>query len=196
MGEIDIMHIFDKGVEKFNDGFFGLHFLKLSVQTRILMHGQTSHKLFKQKKNDKLYVNQTSCLLHGIGGKERKCLLLEFLPSGPVCWRTEKLSYGRGAGTVPSLGCPSHRPDRHASLCYKRCRDGYKNFGCCICYKGWSTYGRGVGIALVQQCPSHRPDLHVGLCYKKCRTGYTGVSSYVDTKSTWMVVFKVFSGST
>ena len=87
-------------------------------------------------------------------------------------------------------------PDRHASLCYKRCRDGYTNFGCCICYKGWSTYGRGVGIALVQQCPSHRPDLHVGLCYKKCRTGYTGVSSYVDTKSTWMVVFKVFSGST
>ena len=96
--------------------------------------------------------------------------------SGPVCWKNQKKSYGRDIGTIPLLRCPSHRPDKHASLCYKRCRSGYKNFGCCICYKGWSTYGRGVGIAQEQYCRSSSLTLHHGYCYKKCRTNYYGVS--------------------
>ena len=95
---------------------------------------------------------------------------------GPVCWKNKELSYGRGAGTLPQSRCPSHRPVRHASLCYKRCRSGYKSFGCCICYKGWKTYGRGVGIALERYCPSGL-EMDGGLCYRPCRDDYKGVSS-------------------
>ena len=94
--------------------------------------------------------------------------------SGPVCWKDKKLSYGRGVGTIPS-SCPSHRPDKWGGLCYKRCRDGYRPFGCCLCKRGWSSYPRGVGV-VPKSCPSSKPDKHAGLCYKKCRTEYKGVS--------------------
>ena len=114
-------------------------------------------------------------------------MILEFFFSGPVCWRKGTLSYGRGAGTVPSRRCPSHRPDENGGLCYKKCRSGYDNYGCCICYKGWSMYGRGVGILPGLHCPSHRPVLDGGLCYENCRSDYYGVSSDFE------VVFKACS---
>ena len=140
---------------------------------------------------DKLSFNQNLCLLHGIGELTGECLLLKFLSSGPVCWRNEKESYGRGFGTIPPRGCPPHRPDRDGGLCYKRCRSGYKPFGCCLCKKGWSSYVRGVGTIPVPICPSHRPHHQAGFCYRKCRRNYKGVSSLVETTSTCMVVMKV-----
>ena len=102
--------------------------------------------------------------------------LLNFHLSGPVCWNDKAKSYGRGVGTIPSSRCPSHRPDKNGGLCYKRCRSGYKTYGCCLCMKGWDIYGRGGGTVPELRCPSNRPDKDGGLCYPNCRAEYTGVS--------------------
>ena len=98
---------------------------------------------------------------------------------GPVCWKRKTKSYDRGPGTVPSR-CPSDRPDYYGGLCYKRCRSGYKRFGCCLCkiIGGLKSYGRGAGTVPQSSCPSTRPHKQGGLCYKSCRADYTGVSSY------------------
>ena len=110
-------------------------------------------------------------------------LFFKLLISGPVCWKNKKLSYGRGVGTIPS-SCPSDRPDKWGGLCYKRCRDGYRPFGCCLCKRGWRSYPRGAGV-VPKSCPSSKPDKHVGLCYKKCRTEYKGVSSMWKLNNDW-----------
>ena len=96
---------------------------------------------------------------------------------GPVCWKSQSLTYGRGAGAVPYTRCPSHRPDRYGGLCYKRCPRGWSRFGCCLCRRGWSLRGRGGGTVPERYCPSWRPEMDAGLCYPRCRSGYRGVSS-------------------
>ena len=138
---------------------------------------------FQLVKDVTIAVKENVHSLHGVGQIEIDLdLFPNFLISGDVCWKNKELSYGRGAGTIPRTRCPSHRPDKHAGLCYKRCRSGYKPFLCCLCKRGWKSYSRGVGtVPNERYCPSHRPHMDVGLCYPNCRTEYKGVSC--DVKS-------------
>ena len=95
---------------------------------------------------------------------------------GPVCHKNQAKSYGRGVGRIPSLVCPSHKPDLHLGLCYKSCPSGWSSVGCCLCRSGWSLKGRGTGsLPSEWRCPSDRPDKQAGLCYPRCNSGYTGV---------------------
>lgn len=57
---------------------------------------------------------------------------------GSFYWKD---SYGRGVGTIPGLRC-EEGTQNIASLCYKKCRNGYDNHGVtCNAH----TYGRGAG---------------------------------------------------
>jgi hypothetical protein len=55
---------------------------------------------------------------------------------------------GGGGGGDLDLVCPEDKPDLQASLCYKKCAEGYHGVGP-VCWKnhGIGSYGRGVGIS-------------------------------------------------
>lgn len=55
-------------------------------------------------------------------------------------------------------------------LCYPKCRDGYHNFGCCICQPD-----KDEKEDVAKRCPEGM-DLTGGSCYEKCKDGY---KSYV-----------------
>jgi hypothetical protein len=92
--------------------------------------------------------------------------------------------YGRGAGKMNKKNCGSNC-EKNAGLWYKPCREGYKNFGCCICSPkcpsgmtdigvscAKASYGRTAGKPMI--CKSDEQQ-DAGLCYPYCRTGYNGV---------------------
>ena len=110
--------------------------------------------------------------------------------------RIPGLSYGRGAGWIPSYGCEEGQ-QYDAGLCYEPCDEGYTNV-LNLCYEdcdegytdmglycmdygtaGWPSYGkhiydRGVGTLPIPDCgPGNEYD--AGLCYPECELGYNGV---------------------
>lgn len=107
---------------------------------------------------------------------------------GPVCWQicapgyTEfagvcwgwwsyfQASYGRGAGTVPTVCDPGNELD--AGLCYPTCTAGYHGVGP-VCWPDAQAYGRGAGT--VPDACSGGMVKDAGLCYPACGAGYHGV---------------------
>lgn len=66
---------------------------------------------------------------------------VSFAHDGSFYWKD---SYGRGVGTIPKLRC-EEGTQNIASLCYKKCRNGYDNHGVtCNAH----TYERGAGSAI------------------------------------------------
>jgi len=103
---------------------------------------------------------------------------------GPVCWekKSERPSYGRGAGTIPTIKWRDGKFVSHchsgkvldAGLCYERCQSGYHGVGP-LCHNNNSpSYARGVGRAMHFNCPAGQVN-DAGLCYSACRSGYHGV---------------------
>lgn len=103
---------------------------------------------------------------------------------GPVCWekKSERPSYGRGAGTIPTIKWRDGKFVSHchsgkvldAGLCYERCQSGYHGVGP-LCHNNNSpSYARGVGRAMHFNCPAGQVN-DAGLCYTACRSGYHGV---------------------
>ena len=129
-----------------------------------------------------------------------------FTGLGPVCWQNCPKSfrddgafcftpdtYGRGAGYfISNLSkCEKENPEgceQYGLLCYPKCRQGFSNFGCCLCSAvcpegmgdigiscAKKSYGRGAGTALT--CAENE-EFDVGFCYRKCDKGFIGVGKY------------------
>lgn len=102
---------------------------------------------------------------------------------GPVCWSDLPNSYGRGAGTIPSLipyACKDGK-EMQDGLCYTPCNTGYHGVGP-VCWLNEASYGRGVGAAMTPSCGTGS-ELDAGLCYPVCNTGYHGVGPVCWTNS-------------
>ena len=112
----------------------------------------------------------------------------DFRDDGAYCFKTP--AYGRGAGyTIGNKDkCEKENPigcEKYGLLFYPKCKEGYKNFGCCVCtptcQEGMEdigiscnkdSYGRGVGKPL--GCDTNQ-DYDIGLCYGKCDSGFKAI---------------------
>ena len=65
--------------------------------------------------------------------------------------------------------CPGSYPEKSASLCYKRCKSGYRGVGPMCHPKG----GAGIKVTLMkrQYCPPGK-DKVAGICWDKCPSGF------------------------
>lgn len=110
---------------------------------------------------------------------------------GLFCRRSE---YGRGVGHTKKACRRNNNDDpnaceRYAGLWYPKCREGYRNVGCCICrpHKP-DCEAKGLGPRLDLSCAKKLKlgdpvtgvcrageEKQGGLCYKPCREGYSGV---------------------
>ncbi len=103
---------------------------------------------------------------------------------GAMC---RKNSYTTGVGTIP-LSCDPGR-EIWGLLCHKKCRDGFRPFGCCLCRPPQPNCGALgmlpggdlecakriiIGVPHIGICDEGM-EMNVGLCYKFCRGGYHGV---------------------
>jgi len=130
----------------------------------------------------------------------------------PEGWRNDGLycrlpEYGRGVGHFTEDGCKASKLaektgkgcGKHLLIWYPTCKEGYTNFGCCICRPTTVTkascqkeFGEGSHIIMGSSCyrtidwsalkphyagcEKHVPELNAGLCYKECSdSGFKGV---------------------
>jgi hypothetical protein len=120
---------------------------------------------------------------------------------GPVCWQDcvnnyrddgafcfKPEPYGRGVGYVNEKKCENENPigcEKNGLLYYPKCKEGFHNFGCCVCSPDCpngmtdigiscakKSYGRGVGEPLT--C-SETEDYNAGLCYHQCDANLKGI---------------------
>lgn len=126
----------------------------------------------------------------------------DFYGVGPVCWQycpagfkdtgvdcLKPSAYGRGAGYPlwEEDKCNAQNPqgcEKNGAIWYPKCKEGFHNFGCCICSPDCQdgqidigvscqkkSYGRGAGKPL--GCPSNKEE-QASLCYFPCKTSYDG----------------------
>lgn len=92
--------------------------------------------------------------------------------------------------------------EKWGAVIYPKCKDGYSNFGCCICRPaipncerlGLSNEGqvdlscaKKIKIASSPKLGTCGPgqEMDAGLCYQKCRSGYYGVGPVCWKRSPW-----------
>ncbi|KAF0699920.1 Aste57867_9543 [Aphanomyces stellatus] len=106
--------------------------------------------------------------------KALQAALAPFDPNPKICRRK---GLGRTAGKPLQNQCLEGE-EAWGALCYPKCKEGYKNFGCCLCQKkgnvaGPSVYGRGAGKSRLG-CGAGK-DKDGLFCYPQCQAKYNGV---------------------